>query len=208
MKQGVGRGAPASLPALPAPPVWQGDTLQAAATCGRGDGNPGFGDGRQRARGRPGERLSAFQTCPWKRSGPSRLRCKWPQTKSWGVSTPKPRRMGSPAARCLQGTETPDPAALPAGGCRQGGLWTVHTEPPLHPVAEGSPPPGCPPRASPACAVCLSLPRCWLGWCRSGGPAALPSVPLPAPLPVPSPCPFAGTQLRGEPVWGVQAAPG
>lgn len=47
MKQGVGRGAPASLPALPAPPVWQGDTLQAAATCGHGDGNPGFGDGRQ-----------------------------------------------------------------------------------------------------------------------------------------------------------------
>lgn len=164
--------------------------------------------GRQRAWGRPGERLSAFQTCPWKRSGPSRLRCKWPQTKSWGVSTPKPRRVGSPAARCLQGTETPDPAPLPAGGCRQGGLCTVHTEPPLHPVAEGSPPPGCPPHASPACAVCLSLPCCWLGWCRSGGLAALPSVPLPVPLPVPSPCPFAGTQLWGEPVCGVQAAPG
>ncbi|KAF1524118.1 Cytoplasmic phosphatidylinositol transfer protein 1, partial [Eudyptes sclateri] len=72
----------------------------------------------ERPRGHPGERLSAFQTCPWKRSGPSRLRCKWPQTKSWGASTPNPPPAGAalPHAACRGRRPQTPPRCLQAAG--------------------------------------------------------------------------------------------
>lgn len=172
---GGGRGAPAPPPALPAPPAGQGDTLPVAAARGQRAGSPGFGAGRQWGRG--GERLSAFQTCPWKRSGPSRLRCKWPQTKSWGASPPNPLTVRRQPVR---GVETPDPGTLPAGGSRRGAACTRCTpSPPCTPL------PGCPSHVSSARGACPSLPR----------------IPLPARPPVPNPylhCRLGGSRGAGR----------
>lgn len=191
-----GQGEGSQHPACAAcTPFQQGHTLQVAATCGHGDGSPGFGDSWRRVPGHPCERLSAFQTCPWKRSGPSRLRCKWPQTKSWGASTPKPL--------CLPGMDTPDPALLPGGGSRQGDLC-----PPCIP-RRTVPCPSCPPCVSPACAACTacpSLPLYCLGWRWSWRAGCAAQHPLPCPSPCPQPlspsCPPARWAV------GAQAAPG
>lgn len=197
-KRQGGRGAPPH-PCLRClhPRSGRETRLKAAAACGHTRwGTHGLGGGHRDGtppgcrRGRPGERLSAFQTCPWKRCGPSRLRCKWPQTKSWGASTPNP---SPPLLPCRTlpcgGRRPPGPHHAACGWVQAGGLaHGARRAPPLHPVAA--------PLPSPACAACAPLPR---GWLRC------PASPSPCPQ---APVPLPSTRLGGEPVPGAQAAPG
>lgn len=145
--------------------------------------------------GHPGERLSAFQTCPWKRSGPSRVRCKWPQTKSWGVSTPDPTAQAAllhTACRGQRPQTSPHCLQARAGrGCVQG-----HAEPPLHLL-----PSPCVPCLS--CLHYLSIPSLLLtGLVPELGAGCTAQHPPPCCPPGPSPCHLPSTQLGGEPVQG------
>ncbi|KAM8798424.1 cytoplasmic phosphatidylinositol transfer protein 1-like isoform 2-T2 [Eudromia elegans] len=48
--------------------------------------------------GRPSPGWMSGATCPWKRFGPSRLRCKWPRTKNLGARSPSSRLAWTPRA--------------------------------------------------------------------------------------------------------------